>query len=112
MPTLTSNSTIISASGGLRHTGQIFFDESVNNEVLAQTAYQGNPQQHTYNNEDLWVILANANGYSAFADIEKLGDSLDDGLLGYLTIGIDPTASYNISSTNYYDPNFSSALAD
>lgn len=61
--------------------GQIFFDEALNTEVLAQPAYQGTGQQHTYNSQDGILAQANQGGYSAFADIERLGDSLDDGLL-------------------------------
>lgn len=107
-----SNGTIISSSGGVRHIGQIFFDEALNTEVLAQPAYQGSGQQHTYNSQDGILAQANSGGYSAFADIERLGESLDDGLLGYITIGIDSSASYNISTTNYWDPNFGSEIAD
>ncbi|PVF99178.1 aromatic compound dioxygenase [Serendipita vermifera] len=106
-----SNGTFISSSGGLRHIGQIFFDEAVNDEVFEQAVYQGSGHTRTYNDDDGILEQSNTGGYSAFAEIEKIGDSLDDGLLGYITIGIDSSAAYRISTTNYWDPNFSPAVA-
>ncbi|PVF99176.1 aromatic compound dioxygenase [Serendipita vermifera] len=103
-----SNGTVISSSGGLRHIGQIFFDETWNNQVLAQTAYQNSGQSRTTNAQDSILAQANTQGYSAFAHIEKLGSSLSAGLLGYITIGIDSSASYRITTNNYWDPNFGS----
>ncbi|KAG8863901.1 hypothetical protein FRC20_010475 [Serendipita sp. 405] len=76
-----NNGTIISASGNLRHIGQVFFDEALNDEVLAQAAYQGTGQSRTYNAQDGILEQANSGGYSAFAEVERLGDSLDEGLL-------------------------------
>jgi hypothetical protein len=61
--------------------GQIFFDEALNTEVLAQPEYAANGRQHTYNAQDGILQQANEGGFSAFADIERLGDSLSDGLL-------------------------------
>jgi hypothetical protein len=31
-----------------------------------------------------------------------VGDQLSDGLLGYATLGVDPSASYTFASTGYY----------
>jgi hypothetical protein len=31
-----------------------------------------------------------------------LGNDLSDGLLGYVTLGVDPTASYSFESVAYY----------
>lgn len=31
-----------------------------------------------------------------------LGESLSDGLLAYITLGIDPSASYSFASVSYY----------
>lgn len=107
-----SNGTIISSSGGLRHIGQIFFDEATNQEVLAQAEYQDTGNSRTYNNQDGILAQANEGGHSAFAEVEKLGDGLEDGLLGYITIGIDSSASRTISTTNYWDPNFNPAIAN
>lgn len=106
------NGTIISASGQLRHVGQIFYDEEINNQVLAQAAYQDTGNNRTYNAQDGILQQANEGGYSAYAEIEFLGETLADGLLGYITIGIDTTASYNISTNNYWDPDFGSEVSE
>jgi hypothetical protein len=49
--------------------------------VLAQTAYSDSGNTRTYNAEDGILAQANEGGYSAYADIEWLGDTLDEGLL-------------------------------
>lgn len=41
-------------------------------------------------------------GYNATAQLTRLGASLSDGLLGYITLGINPSASYKFASTSYY----------
>jgi hypothetical protein len=41
-------------------------------------------------------------GYNATAQLTKLGNDLSDGLLGYVTLGVDPTASYSFQSVSYY----------
>ncbi|KAG8821664.1 hypothetical protein FRC17_009756 [Serendipita sp. 399] len=99
----------VEANGLVEMTGQIFFDEAINALVLAQEAYSGTGQSRTYNADDGILEQANTGGFSAFADIEWLGDSLEEGLLGYITIGIDSNAEYNITTNNYWDPNFTAA---
>ncbi|KAG8833837.1 hypothetical protein FRC18_002963 [Serendipita sp. 400] len=68
-------------NGMVELMGQVFFDEALNDEVLAQAAYQGTGQSRTYNAQDGILEQANSGGYSAFAEVERLGDSLDEGLL-------------------------------
>lgn len=46
-------------------------------------------------------------GYNATAQLTKLGDDLSDGLLGYITLGINPSASYALNSVSYYTGNSS-----
>jgi hypothetical protein len=41
-------------------------------------------------------------GYNATAQLSMLGDQLSDGLIGYVTLGVDPSASYTFVSTGYY----------
>ncbi|QRV72882.1 intradiol ring-cleavage dioxygenase [Ceratobasidium sp. AG-Ba] len=94
-------STIGSKQGDVHHIGQIFFDESLNDQVLAQPAYQNTTQIRTLNTQDGFIQGANADGYNSFADAELLGDKVEDGVLAYITIGIDPTRHVNITSTNY-----------
>jgi hypothetical protein len=42
-------------------------------------------------------VYANGNSTEGYSDelvIEKLGDTLDDGLFGYISVGLDLTATY------------------
>jgi hypothetical protein len=41
-------------------------------------------------------------GYNATAQLTMLGENLSDGLLGYVTLGVDPTASYSFQSVAYH----------
>ena len=41
-------------------------------------------------------------GFSGITQLSMLGNDLSDGLLGYVTVGVDPTASYTLASTGYY----------
>lgn len=104
--TYNTNGTIVSASGPVRHIGQIFFDEENNAAIRADPAYQGSGHTYTSNAEDIYTEGGGAGGYNAYAEIEKLGETLADGVLGYITIGIDSSADYSILTSNKWDPNF------
>ncbi|KIM22482.1 hypothetical protein M408DRAFT_332916 [Serendipita vermifera MAFF 305830] len=106
------NGTIISTSGALRHIGQIFYDETINGAVLATDAYLDSGNTRTYNVDDGILQQANEGGYSAFAQIEWIGETLDEGLLGYITIGIDTSALRNVTTNNYWDPDFGSEVSE
>lgn len=49
--TQNANGTLASLSGTLRHTGQLFFEDSLGTEVFATDAYTGNTNTRTYNDE-------------------------------------------------------------
>lgn len=59
---------------------------------MDQDIYKNTNNTRTYNAQDGLLSSANQGGYSAFAEIEWLGDTLDEGLL-YVTslLGIQPT---------------------
>ncbi|KAF9255067.1 aromatic compound dioxygenase [Marasmius fiardii PR-910] len=100
--TMSVNGTLISHSGNLIHVGQMFFEEEWNEKVFATSPYSENTgNTRTYNDEDSILEEANADGNNAFPALELLGDSLEDGILGYITIGVNSSASYSISNTNY-----------
>ena len=48
---------------------------------------------------------------TSLSSLEKLGDDISEGVLGYITIGIDSTASYSIMNNNYYNSSTESASA-
>ncbi|CAA7267331.1 unnamed protein product [Cyclocybe aegerita] len=92
-----ANGTIISSSGTLTHIGQFFFEESWNDAVYATDPYTANTQERTLNSEDMWIEMA---GDGAFVNLENLGSSLDEGLLGYITVAVDGNATYTYENQN------------
>lgn len=49
--TANSNGTLASDGGFLRHEGQIFFADDIENQVLATSDYLNNPHTRTTNSE-------------------------------------------------------------
>lgn len=48
------------------------------------------------------LINSGQAGFNATVQLTMLGESLSDGLLAYITLGIDPSASYSLGSVSYY----------
>ncbi|CAE6423421.1 unnamed protein product [Rhizoctonia solani] len=108
---VATNGSIISHAGQVRHIGQIFFDEDLNTQVLAQPAYLDTTQTRTVNDDDDILAAENADGYNAFAAAQLLGADISEGVLAYITLGVDSSFQGNIVSTNYVTPSADSNLA-
>lgn len=80
----------------------MFFDDTLNDKVLATSPYNTNTQVRTRNDDDLWLLQESANGYNAYIDATPIGHDIRDGIHGFITIGVDTTARYEISSPNFY----------
>ncbi|KAG8782981.1 hypothetical protein FRC12_020252 [Ceratobasidium sp. 428] len=98
---VATNGSIISHAGQVRHIGQIFFEDDLNEKIVMQGVYANTTQTRTYNTEDSILDSENADGYNAYASTELLGELATDGILAYITIGVDPTFESSITSTNY-----------
>lgn len=46
------------------------------------------------NSEDIYLLQGNTTEYDARATVDYLGDVLTDGLLAYITIGVDSSLDY------------------
>ncbi|CAE6522680.1 unnamed protein product [Rhizoctonia solani] len=99
--TVFANGTVGSKLGDLHHIGQIFFDDALNDQVVALPTYSNTTHTRTRNEQDGILQGANTDGYNSFADAELLGESVEDGVLAYITIGVDTSRHVNITSTNY-----------
>ncbi|KAK5806118.1 hypothetical protein VI817_000376 [Penicillium citrinum] len=73
---------------GIQHLGQLFFEEDLINSRAHHSTLN-----RTINAEDSLYSSANGNGYSAVVSVSQLGESLSDGLVGYITIGVNTTAT-------------------
>lgn len=52
----------------------------------------------TLNEEDNVYVTANTDGYSAEISVSLVGDSIADGIIGYITVGINSTAADMITT--------------
>ncbi|TKX24568.1 dioxygenase-like protein 1 [Elsinoe australis] len=91
--TVQPNATI-TATNNITHIGQIFWNEDLRTAVEATYPYNTNTQAVTSNADDMWDIVQAGTYYDPFAEYIYLGEDLDDGLLAWIQIGIDPTANY------------------
>lgn len=76
---------------GASHIGQLFFDQTLIAEVETNEPYASNDQPLTTNEEDS-ILAEEADTVDPLLEYVYLGDSAGDGLLGWVTVGIDPTA--------------------
>ncbi|UNI20284.1 hypothetical protein JDV02_006384 [Purpureocillium takamizusanense] len=81
--------------GTVRHIGQTYFDESVIKAVEATEPYRRNPARRTTNLQDSFASDQATPQYDPFVKHVYLGSKAQDGLLLFLSIGIDPDADYN-----------------
>ncbi|KXT05590.1 hypothetical protein AC579_10108 [Pseudocercospora musae] len=102
------NSTVIRTNGTLlagygnftaqaSHVGQIFFDQDLINQVESLAPYTTNTQELTTNAED-GILVEETEGMDPFVEYVLLGDSVEDGVLAWISLGIDPTADDAITS--------------
>ena len=99
----------------------VYFEESWTKMVVATAPYNQETITRTTNDKDPLFPTENAvsgfqphllevsnspthpqAGYNATAQLSMVGDQLSDGLLGYVTLGVDLSASYTFASTAYY----------
>ncbi|KAK1217746.1 hypothetical protein PQX77_019588 [Marasmius sp. AFHP31] len=74
------------------HSGQVFFTDRWTDLISTTAAYQGNTHSRVMNAQDSKFASANARGYSAIVDIESIHDDWPEGVVGYITVGVNPKA--------------------
>lgn len=92
--TILPNGTVQADTGYVNHIGQLFFDESLRSAVEATYPYTTNTQDIVSNNDDAWAPSAASAEYDPFVEYVMLGDDITDGLLVWISIGINSTADY------------------
>jgi protocatechuate 3,4-dioxygenase beta subunit len=98
-----SNGTF--TGGTATHIGQVFMDQDLISQVETTSPYSTNQQQLTTNAQDSIAISEATDSHDPFLNYVMLGDSISDGLLMWITIGIDTTANYNdnrVAASHYY----------
>jgi hypothetical protein len=103
--TLLANNTYVSDSGKPSHIGQLFFDQALITEVEKLAPYSTNKQALTLNTADGIGISEATASYDPFVDYVRLGKTLNDGLLAFITVFVDTKADQSSSrkaAAHYY----------
>ncbi|KAK4057717.1 hypothetical protein OIO90_001365 [Microbotryomycetes sp. JL221] len=82
------------------HVGQLFVEDEINSVIDRIHPYTENPIKNKWGRTRNWVDSLNIyqdshKGFQATFETQKLGGVINQGLIGYMTIGVDPEASYN-----------------
>ncbi|KAI0317724.1 Intradiol ring-cleavage dioxygenase [Amylostereum chailletii] len=81
----------------VKHVGQFFFDQDLITEVEATSPYSTNTQTLTTNAEDS-IMSDEAATIDPVLEYVLLGEDVSDGIFAWGAMGINVTASYDISS--------------
>lgn len=86
------------------HVGQIYFDDELISQVEELEPYAGNKQPLTVNADDL-ILAKEADGADPFMHYVKLGETVEDGLLAWLSVGVNASYEMTVSpaATVYED---------
>ncbi|KAF4624434.1 hypothetical protein G7Y89_g13738 [Cudoniella acicularis] len=85
-----ANNTV--QGGSVVHTGQLYLNQSILSEINVLAPYSADPNPFTLNSAD-FIFTGEANataGYDAYIHVTKTGKTLSDGLLGKITLALDP----------------------
>lgn len=93
--TARDNGTLLDTTAS--HVGQVFFDQDLIYEVEATGVYVTNTQTLTLNEDD-GILAEEAATSDPFVEYVLLGSTVEDGLLGWLAFGIDPTLSKSVNA--------------
>jgi hypothetical protein len=83
--------------GTINNVGQLFIDEDLRADVEATFPYNTNKQAYVSNDDDMRAPVAASADYDPFSEYGMLGEPLFDGLLFWISIGINTTPNYTDS---------------
>jgi protocatechuate 3,4-dioxygenase beta subunit len=98
--TVRDNGTVYDLTAS--HIGQTFWDQSIRDEVELLAPYNTNTQTVTANADDRVFAVESAGTADPVFDYVMIGDSLEDGLIGWITLGINVTLTSTISPAAVY----------
>ncbi|KAF9021492.1 aromatic compound dioxygenase [Hymenopellis radicata] len=91
----TSDDGTVMANDNLIHTSQFYLSDEINAEVDTIYPYSLHPPvlRRTLDTEDTTLASGNSTYVSQYLDVTYLGDTLEDGILAYITVGVDTAAT-------------------
>ncbi|KAF8168998.1 Intradiol ring-cleavage dioxygenase [Mycena galopus ATCC 62051] len=84
--------TTSAESSTTAHVGQLFFTDQWTNVIGMYTNYNENTNSRMLNAADPSYVAANKNGFNSIVDIEDINDDWPEGIVGYITVGVNPAA--------------------
>lgn len=81
--------------GVVSHVGQMFFDQDLITQAEAISPYNTNRQPVTLNSAD-GVLADEAASSDPMIEYSLLGETVADGIFGWLAFGVDVSKSYNV----------------
>lgn len=89
---LHANGTV--SSGNIVSTGQLYFDEDTNEKIMALEPYSTHTEiERTTNDVDSIIAQGFEGGYNPVVSVVPAdGENPENGLIGYITMGVDTTA--------------------
>lgn len=100
--TVLPNNTL--AGGNVSHVGQVFFDQDLIYEVDTVYPYTLNPNAVKLNSQDM-VLVAEAEYTDPIVNYVYLGDTIADGILGWITVGINSSAVFAVQNAAWWTAN-------
>ena len=90
-------------SGQASHVGQIYFDQDLVLDAETLDPYTLNQQPLTKNADDfiLQQQLAESDA-DPFVDYSLIGDDLSQGIYAWITLAIDPSASFDTPAASHW----------
>ncbi|KAI0125607.1 Intradiol ring-cleavage dioxygenase [Xylariales sp. AK1849] len=92
--------------GKTLHIGQLYFDDSLVKQVEANLPYSTNTIAYTSMEDDGWALDEATTDYDPFVEYVQLSDDVNDGLLAWITIGLDQGSDHTSNLTaaaHYYE---------
>ncbi|EHY53464.1 hypothetical protein HRR83_003668 [Exophiala dermatitidis] len=115
--TVRVNGTLLNANTSAEvhasHVGQLFFDQDLISLIDTVEPYSSNTQEITLNSDDS-ILNQEADTTDPFVEYVLLGDTVEEGILAWVSIGIDPTEDQevNYAATHYKDGGVSNDNAE
>ena len=101
-----TNSTLLESNATTHssHVGQLFFDQDLISLVEATAPYNTNTQEITLNADDQ-ILSEEAADMDPFVEWVQLGYDIEDGIMAWVSIGIDPSVDLEVeaAATVYED---------
>lgn len=99
------------SGGHVSHVGQFFFDQDLITSVEAIAPYSTNKQSITLNSKDQVYSSASGGGYDPIFQYSLVGDSVEDGVYAWISVGVDMTAERNVMARSSLTVTTKSSMA-